>query len=145
MRHDVLQAGLCLYGNDMNETINPIEASLAWLVAKRRRTAADFPGADKILQELATPSGRRRVGFISRGPPARGHTPIYSKDGQKLIGEVTSGCPSPSMPGVNVSMGYVDRQFMKVGTEVQFEVRKKRVDAQVAKMPFVPTKYYIKK
>lgn len=138
-----LEAGLCLYGNDMDESINPIEASLAWLVAKRRRAAADFPGADRILKELASPSGRRRVGFLSRGPPARSHTPIFSKD--KQIGEVTSGCPSPSLPGVNVSMGYVDREFMKAGTNVQFEIRKKRVDAQVAKMPFVPTKYYLKK
>lgn len=139
-----LEAGLCLYGSDMNESINPIEASLAWLVAKRRRAAADFPGASLILQELQSPSGRRRVGFLSKGPPARGHTPIYSKGGQ-LIGEVTSGCPSPSLPGTNVAMGYVDRAFMKAGTEVLFEIRKKRVEAQVAKMPFVPTKYYLPK
>ena len=89
-------------------------------------------------------TGRRRVGFLSRGPPARGHTPIYSKDG-KLIGEITSGCPAPSLPGVNVSMGYVERPFVKNGTEVQFEIRKKMIDAQVTKMPFVPTKYFIKK
>lgn len=108
-----LEAGLCLYGSDMNESINPIEASLAWLVAKRRRTQADFPGAAQILQELAQPSARRRVGFLSKGAPARGHTQIYSKEGQ-LIGEVTSGCPSPSLPGVNVSMGYVERAFAKV-------------------------------
>ncbi|XP_046459237.1 aminomethyltransferase, mitochondrial-like [Daphnia pulex] len=139
-----LEAGLCLYGNDMDETINPIEASLAWLVAKRRRTAADFPGAANILAELKSTTGRRRVGFVSRGPPARGHTPIYSKDGN-LIGEITSGCPSPSLPGVNVSMGHLDRQYVKSGTQVQFEIRKKMVDAQVTKMPFVPTKYYIKK
>ncbi|KAK4024270.1 aminomethyltransferase, mitochondrial [Daphnia magna] len=139
-----LEAGLCLYGSDMDEKINPIEASLAWLVAKRRRLAADFPGATNILKELKSTTGRRRVGFVSRGPPARGHTPIHSKDGQ-LIGEITSGCPSPSLPGLNVSMGYVDRPFIKNGTEVQFEIRKKMIDAQVTKMPFVPTKYYIKK
>nr|CAG4641656.1 EOG090X057R [Eurycercus lamellatus] len=139
-----LEAGLCLYGSDMNESINPIEASLAWLVAKRRRALADFPGAANILQELKSPSARRRVGFISRGAPARGHTLIYSTEGQ-LIGEVTSGCPSPSLPGFNVSMGYVDRPFAKIGTQVQFDIRKKRVEAQVSKMPFVPTKYYLKK
>lgn len=93
---------------------------------------------------MKSPAGKRRVGFLSQGPPARGHTPIYSKEGQ-LIGEVTSGCPSPSLPGFNVSMGYVERPFVKNGTEVQFQVRKKMVNAQVAKMPFVPTKYYIKK
>nr|CAG4636971.1 EOG090X057R [Ceriodaphnia reticulata] len=139
-----LEAGLCLYGNDMDEKINPIEASLAWLVAKRRRGAADFPGATNILNELKCTTGRRRVGFLSRGPPARGHTPIYSKDG-KLIGEITSGCPSPSLPGVNVSMGYLERPYIKNGTEVQFEIRRKMINAQVTKMPFVPTKYYIKK
>nr|CAG4647011.1 EOG090X057R [Megafenestra aurita] len=139
-----LEAGLCLYGNDMDENKNPIEASLAWLVAKRRRLAADFPGAENILNELKSTSSRRRVGFLSRGPPARGHTPIFSKEG-KLIGEITSGCPSPSLPGLNVSMGYLDRPYIKNGTEVQFEIRKKRIDAQVTKMPFVPTNYYIKK
>ena len=139
-----LEAGLCLYGNDMDETITPVEASLAWLIGKRRRATADFPGAEKILQQLKSPDGKRRVGFLSKGPPARGHTAIYSKEGQK-IGEITSGCPSPSLPGVNVSMGYVERAYMKAGTAVQFEIRKKFVDAQVAKMPFVPTKYYIKK
>nr|CAG4648629.1 EOG090X057R [Polyphemus pediculus] len=138
-----LEAGLCLYGNDMDENVTPVEASLAWLIAKRRRATADFPGAAKILPQLKDTDGRRRVGFISRGPPARSHTPIYCKEGN-LIGEVTSGCPSPSL-GLNVSMGYVDRQFVKGGTDVQFEIRKKMVDAQVAKMPFVATKYYIKK
>ncbi len=97
-----------------------------------------------LYLELKFTTGRRRVGFLSRGPPARGHTSIYSNDG-KLIGEITSGCPSPSLPGVNVSMGYVERPYMKNGTEVQFEIRKKMINAQVAKMPFVPTKYYIKK
>lgn len=139
-----LEAGLCLYGNDMDENVNPVEASLAWLIGKRRRAAADFPGAGQILHQLKTSEGgKRRVGFISKGPPARGHTPIYSKDGQ-LIGEVTSGCPSPSL-GVNVSMGYVERAYVKAGTPVQFEIRKKLVDAQVSKMPFVPTNYFVRK
>nr|CAG4638417.1 EOG090X057R [Cyclestheria hislopi] len=138
-----LEAGLCLYGSDMDEKISPVEASLAWLISKRRRATADFPGAAQILEQLKSPGGKRRVGFISQGAPARSHTPIYSKEGA-LIGEVTSGCPSPSL-GVNVSMGYVDRPFVKVGTNVQFEIRKKMVEAQVSKLPFVPTKYYIKK
>ena len=76
-----------------------------------------FPFAKEYLfrlmfhLELKCTTGRRRVGFLSRGPPARGHTPIYSKDG-KLIGEITSGCPAPSLPGVNVSMGYVERPLL---------------------------------
>nr|CAG4650118.1 EOG090X057R [Sida crystallina] len=139
-----LEAGLCLYGNDMDESISPVEASLAWLISKRRRAAADFPGAAQILAHLKDTGGKRRVGFISKGPPARGHTAIYSTEGRR-IGEVSSGCPSPSLAGVNVSMGYVERQFVKAGTPVRFEIRKKMVDAQVSKMPFVATKYYLKK
>lgn len=100
--------------------------------------------SDNLTLELKCTTSRRRVGFLSRGPPARGHTPIFSKEGQ-LIGEITSGCPSPSLPGLNVSMGYVDRPYVKSGTGVQFEIRKKMIDAQVTKMPFVPTNYYTKK
>lgn len=84
------------------------------------------------------------MGLLSQGPPARERTPIYSKEGD-LIGQVTSGCPSPSLPGFNVSMGYLERPYVKQGTEVQFEIRKKRINAQVTKMPFVPTNYYLKK
>lgn len=139
-----LEAGLCLYGNDMDENITPVEASLAWLIAKRRRESADFPGAAKMLQQLKSKTdGKRRVGFISKGPPARAHTPILSQDGE-IIGEVTSGVPSPSL-GVNVSMGYVERPYVKKGTQVQFEIRKKHVNAEVTKLPFVPAKYYFKK
>nr|CAG4644754.1 EOG090X057R [Leptodora kindtii] len=138
-----LEAGLCLYGNDIDDEVSPVEASLAWLISKRRRALANFPGAARILQDLKSPDGKRRVGFVSTGPPARGHTKIYSEDGQ-LIGEVTSGCPSPSL-AVNVSMGYVQRSFAKNGTNVQFEIRKKLFKAQVTKMPFVPTSYFIKK
>lgn len=70
-----------------------------------------------------------------------GHTAIYDKDGNEQIGELTSGCPSPSLK-VNVSMGYVDAAHAKNGTNVKFQVRKKMVDAQVTKMPFVPAGYY---
>lgn len=95
-----LEAGLCLYGNDMDENVSPVEASLAWLIHKRRRATADFPGADVILEQLKATGGKRRVGFISKGAPARAHTPILNTEGQR-IGEITSGCPSPSLPGVN--------------------------------------------
>uniref|UniRef100_A0A673HGW8 Aminomethyltransferase n=1 Tax=Sinocyclocheilus rhinocerous TaxID=307959 RepID=A0A673HGW8_9TELE len=136
-----LEAGLCLYGNDIDETTTPVEASLVWTIGKRRRQARDFPGADIIVPQIKAKTQRKRVGLISTGPPVRQHTPILSSDG-RVIGEVTSGCPSPCLKQ-NVAMGYVEAGFSKVGTSIQVEVRKKAVPAVVSKMPFVPTKYYM--
>uniref|UniRef100_A0A672KGU2 Aminomethyltransferase, mitochondrial n=1 Tax=Sinocyclocheilus grahami TaxID=75366 RepID=A0A672KGU2_SINGR len=136
-----LEAGLCLYGNDIDETTTPVEASLVWTIGKRRRQAQDFPGADIIVPQIKAKTQRKRVGLISTGPPVRQHTPILSSEG-RVIGEVTSGCPSPCLKQ-NVAMGYVEAGFSKVGTSIQVEVRKKAVPAVVSKMPFVPTKYYM--
>lgn len=135
-----LEAGLCLYGNDIDETTTPVAAGLAWTIGKRRRKQRDFPGAEIILQQLSKKPSRRRVGFLSVGPPARGHTGIFDSSG-KIIGEVTSGCPSPCLKK-NIAMGYVPLQSSTVGSKVFFEVRKKQVEAEVVKMPFVPSKYY---
>lgn len=135
-----LEAGLCLYGNDIDETTTPVEATLVWTIGKRRRQTRDFPGADFILPQIKAKTARKRVGLVSNGPPVRQHTPILSPDG-KAIGEVTSGCPSPCLK-MNIAMGYVDTAFAKNGTAIQVEVRKKAVPATVSKMPFVPTKYY---
>uniref|UniRef100_UPI00398F2F9B aminomethyltransferase, mitochondrial n=1 Tax=Pristiophorus japonicus TaxID=55135 RepID=UPI00398F2F9B len=138
-----LEAGLCLYGSDIDETTTPVEAALLWTIGKRRRAAADFPGAAIVLRQIKEKTSRKRVGLTSAGPPVRQHTPILNPDG-KIIGEVTSGCPSPCLKR-NVAMGYVDTEYSKPGTPIKVEVRKKIVDAVVAKMPFVPTKYYIVK
>ncbi|TSO77723.1 Aminomethyltransferase, mitochondrial [Bagarius yarrelli] len=135
-----LEAGLCLYGNDIDETTTPVEASLLWTIGKRRRQTRDFPGADVIVPQIKAKTLRKRVGLVSSGPPARQHTPILSPDG-KIIGEVTSGCPSPCLKQ-NVAMGYVETSFSKVGTPIQVEVRKKMVPAVISKMPFVPSNYY---
>lgn len=135
-----LEAGLCLYGNDIDENTTPVEGTLVWTIGKRRRQARDFPGADIIVPQIKAKTARKRVGLVSTGPPVRGHTPILSPDG-KIIGEVTSGCPSPCLKQ-NVAMGYVEAAYSKNGTAVQVEVRKKAVNAIVSKMPFVPTKYY---
>ncbi|KAM8754170.1 aminomethyltransferase, mitochondrial [Acanthopagrus schlegelii] len=135
-----LEAGLCLYGNDIDETTTPVEATLVWTIGKRRRKDKDFPGADIIVPQIKAKTARKRVGLVSTGPPVRQHTPILSPDG-KVIGEVTSGCPSPCLKK-NVAMGYVDAAFAKNGTAIQVEVRKKAVPATVSKMPFVPTNYY---
>ncbi|XP_062923895.1 aminomethyltransferase, mitochondrial [Mobula hypostoma] len=135
-----LEAGLCLYGNDIDETTTPVEASLLWTIGKRRRAAANFPGAEIVLKQIKEKTRRKRVGLTSTGPPVRQHTPILNVDG-KVIGEVTSGCPSPCLKQ-NIAMGYVDTEYSKSGTPIKVEVRKKIVDAVVTKMPFVPTKYY---
>ncbi|KAK4877979.1 hypothetical protein RN001_010485 [Aquatica leii] len=137
-----LEAGLCLYGNDISETTSPIEAALTWLVSKTRRERRDFPGADVILNQIKNGVRRKRVGFVQEsGPPARQDALIYH-DGQE-IGVITSGCPAPSL-GKNVSMGYVSTEFGKVGTKLKLKIREKMYDTVVAKMPFVPAHYYTK-
>lgn len=137
-----LEAGLCLYGSDIDETTTPIEAGLAWLVAKRRRTEANFPGAETILNQLKSGVTQRRVGIkMNSGPPARHGVEVFA-DGSK-IGEVTSGCPSPTL-GVNVAMGYVNESFKKPGTKVDLKIRDKLYSAEISKMPFVPSNYFQK-
>ncbi|KAM4652383.1 aminomethyltransferase, mitochondrial [Discoglossus pictus] len=138
-----LEAGLCLYGNDIDETTTPVEASLVWTLGKRRRAAMDFPGASLIVPQIKGKVTRKRVGLTSTGPPVRQHTPILNPEG-RIIGEVTSGCPSPCLR-YNVAMGYVEPEYMKASTALRLEVRKKLVDGVVSKMPFVPTRYYILK
>lgn len=136
-----LEAGLCLYGNDIDETTTPVEAALTWTIGKRRRADANFPGAKIILQQLKDKPRRKRVGFLSTGPPVRGGGLIFNESGEKQIGHITSGCPSPTLKQ-NVAMGYIDAAFQKSGTPVKFEVRKKMHDGKVSKMPFVPSNYF---
>lgn len=134
-----LEAGLCLYGNDIDETTTPVEATLLWTVGKRRRTDADFPGAQIVLKHIKEKPNRKRVGLISVGPPSRGHTPVLDLD-ENTVGEVTSGCPSPSVQK-NVAMAYVPLQHAKIGTQLLLKRGKKRIEATVVKMPFQPTRY----
>lgn len=136
-----LEAGLCLYGNDIDEDTTPVEATLLWTIGKRRRAEGNFPGADIILQQIKDKPKSKRVGFVSSGPPARAGTVVYDETGNRVLGKLTSGCPSPSL-SKNVSMGYLETPFAKNGTNVKFEVRKKLIDATVSKMPFVPAKYF---
>jgi aminomethyltransferase len=111
---------------------------------KRRRAEKDFPGAQVILRQLKEKPTKKRVGIVSMsGPPARAHTDITDADTGVKIGEVTSGCPAPSLPGANVSMGYVETKYAKAGTKVKLIVRKKEIEAEVSKMPFVPAKYFV--
>ncbi|XP_064117075.1 aminomethyltransferase, mitochondrial-like isoform X1 [Macrobrachium nipponense] len=138
-----LEAGLCLYGNDIDDTTTPIEAGLAWTIGKRRRQTADFPGAEIILKQLKDKPKRRRVGLTCTGPPPRSHCPVLDGDGNQ-VGEVTSGCPAPSL-GKNVAMAYVPANLAKAGTNLTVQVRKKNIPAVVTKMPFVKCNYHIMK
>ncbi|XP_003363164.1 aminomethyltransferase, mitochondrial isoform X3 [Equus asinus] len=138
-----LEAGLCLYGNDIDEHTTPVEGSLSWTLGKRRRAAMDFPGATVIVPQLKGKVQRRRVGLMCEGAPMRAHSPILSTEGT-VIGTVTSGCPSPCLKK-NVAMGYVPCEYSRPGTPLLVEVRQKQQMAVVSKMPFVPTNYYILK
>ncbi len=142
-----LEAGLCLYGNDIDTTTTPPEAALNWAIQKVRRTggarAGGFPGADTVLAQIDEPSllKRRRVGLVARERvPVREHTPLQSTDGQ-AIGEVTSGLLGPSV-NQPVAMGYVAPEFAAAGTVVHAIVRGKAVPMEVSPMPFLPARYH---
>jgi aminomethyltransferase len=134
-----LEAGLCLYGNDIDETTSPVEANLVWTIGKRRRTEWNFAGADRVRQELDQGAKRLRVGIRPEGrQPARAHTPVHA--GGAVAGEVTSGGFGPSVNGP-VAMGYVARAHAADGTPVELMVRGKPVAARVAPMPLHPHRY----
>ncbi|MGD9614180.1 MAG: glycine cleavage system aminomethyltransferase GcvT [Alphaproteobacteria bacterium] len=136
-----LEAGLCLYGHDIDETTTPIEAGLAWAVAKRRRETGDFPGAAIILKQLAEGPGRKRVGIRPDGrAPAREGTAITDTEGNP-IGKVTSGGFGPSV-GAPIAMGYVETPHAAEGGALALVVRDVPRPARVARLPFVPTRYY---
>ncbi|ALC38103.1 CG6415 [Drosophila busckii] len=139
-----LEAGLCLYGSDIDAKTTPVDAALAWLVAKRRRSTADFPGAQQLLQQLKQGVQRRRIGLQMLGakaPPARAGVAIFSAGQQ--VGQLTSGCPSPSKC-CNIAMGYIAEQLKAPGTRVELKVRDKFYEAEVTRMPFVKANYYNK-
>ncbi|AVS74205.1 glycine cleavage system aminomethyltransferase GcvT [Paracidovorax cattleyae] len=142
-----LEAGLCLYGNDIDTTTTPPEAGLNWAIQKVRRTggarAGGFPGAEKVLAQIDDPSllTRRRVGLVARERvPVREHTALQSTDGT-AIGEVTSGLLGPSV-NQPVAMGYVAPEFAATGTMVHAIVRGKAVPMEVSPMPFLPPRYH---
>ncbi len=135
-----LEAGLCLYGNDIDETTTPIEAALGWTISERRRSFADFLGADIILRQLAEGPTRKRVGLRPDGRvPARAHTPILDAAGNP-IGEVTSGGFGPTV-GHPIAMGYVDSAHAAPDTLVGFDIRGKIIPGRIVALPFVPHRY----
>ncbi|KAK7753221.1 Aminomethyltransferase, mitochondrial [Diatrype stigma] len=147
-----LEAGMCLYGHDLDDTTTPAEAALGWIVGRDRRHATDpaegaFHGAEVVLPQLTPRSKggagveRRRAGLVVEGAPAREGAEILDPATGDRIGVVTSGCPSPTL-GKNIAMGYLRDGLHKAGTEVEVVVRGRPRKAVVTKMPFVPTKYW---
>jgi len=135
-----LEAGLCLYGHDLNESITPVEAALNWLIGKRRREEGGFLGHAVIARQLRDGAPRKRVGItIKKGAPAREDTEIQV-NGQR-VGVVTSGTFSPVLKKP-ISMGYISTAHSKDGTAVTVVVRGKPGEAEIVKMPFVPNTYY---
>jgi aminomethyltransferase len=135
-----LEAGLCLYGHDIDETTSPIEAGLTWSIQKRRRSEGGFPGFERIRDELARGPGRKRVGIKPEGrAPAREGTEILAMLGDR-IGVVTSGGFGPSVNGP-VAMGYVQSGYAAPGTSFNLMVRGKALTASVVPLPFVAHRY----
>ena len=135
-----LESGLCLYGNDIDESTTPIEAQLNWIIQKRRREEGGFPGADRIISELNQGSTRKLVGIKPEGgAPARRGTVICDQNDNQ-IGEITSGGFGPTINGP-ISMGYVGTDLSEPGTKVNLLVRNKSLPARVTTLPFVTQNY----
>lgn len=141
-----LEAGLCLYGHDINEDTNPVEAALAWTLGGpkgRRRLEQGFIGASAFLtpEGKLKPVTRKRVGLTGMRSPAREHTEIFTADGSRQIGVVTSGTFSPCLKAP-IAMGYIEKDIAVEGTEVAVKVRGNLQPATVSKMPFIEHKYF---
>ena len=135
-----LEAGLCLYGNDIDELTTPVEADLNWVIGKRRRAAWDFPGAAAIRDQFEHGAHRHRVGIRPDGrAPARALTDIVAGDGT-AAGTVTSGGFSPTLTAP-IAMGYVRKDLAAEGTPLHLIVRGKPLPARVVPLPFVPHRY----
>ena len=136
-----LEAGLCLYGHDIDETTSPVEGALTWSISKRRRAEGGFPGAERIQRELKDGPSRLRVGLLPEGrAPAREGTQIMSADDVE-IGVVTSGGFGPTLNGP-LAMGYVRADHASIGTAVKLIVRGKPLPAKIVALPFVPNRFY---
>lgn len=137
-----LEAGLCLYGNDIDDTTSPVEAGLTWTIGKRRREEGGFLGDEVILKHLNEGISRRRMAYIMpKGAPARGGEDIIDIESGNKVGTVTSGGFSPSL-GKAIGMGYADKPFNKSGTKLAVKVRTRTNEVEVKKMPLVPANYY---
>ncbi|AEV36087.1 glycine cleavage system T protein [Pseudovibrio sp. FO-BEG1] len=139
-----LEAGLCLYGHDIDENTTPVEGNITFCMQKRRKEAGDFPGGERVLKQLAEGTENLRVGLLLDGrAPAREGAEIRVPGSEEVIGRVTSGGFGPTL-GAPVAMGYVPSKLAEIGTEVELVVRGRALKAKVAEMPFVAQRYYRK-
>jgi len=140
-----LEAGLCLYGNELKEDISPIKSCLGWTISQRRRQELGFLGAAMVKEHLAEGVNRKRCGFVGDKVPIRPNTELFlaNADGSagEYVGKVTSGTVTPTLNKA-IGMAYVNLPFNKVNTELVAMVRDKPQKVTVAKMPFVPTNYF---
>ena len=135
-----LESGLCLYGNDIDNSTSPVEASLTWAMQKRRREEGGFPGAERIQRDLAEGVSKKLVGIKPTGrAPARAGVEVQDADGN-TIGSITSGGFGPTV-GAPVAMGYVATEHSEPGTQVNLLIRGKTQPAEIAAMPFVTQNY----
>lgn len=144
-----LEAGMCLYGHELNEQTSPVEAALKWVISKSRRNVADsavkFNGYAKIMEQLNSNSySKVRIGFkyLKKGPAARTDMKIFLPDGETEVGVVTSGSASPTLGNINIGQGYVSKDHRKSGTQLLVQVRNKHFPIELVKMPLVATHYY---
>ncbi|MGH0001044.1 glycine cleavage system aminomethyltransferase GcvT [Pseudovibrio ascidiaceicola] len=139
-----LEAGLCLYGHDIDENTTPVEGNITFCMQKRRKEAGDFPGGERVLKQLAEGTENLRVGLLLEGrAPAREGAEIRVPGTEEIIGRVTSGGYGPTL-SAPVAMGYVPSNLAKIGTELELVVRGRALPAKVAEMPFVAQRYYRK-
>ncbi|KAF7311188.1 Aminomethyltransferase [Mycena kentingensis (nom. inval.)] len=136
-----LEAGMCLYGHDLDEETTPVEAGLSWVIGKERKESGTFIGAEGVRKHLKEGAPRRRVGMVVEGAPAREGAKIVDPATNESLGSVTSGIPSPTL-GKNIAMGYVLNGWHKKGTEVGVDVRGKVRKAVITPMPFIKPGYY---
>lgn len=135
-----LEAGLPLYGHDLDETTTPVEGDLAFAISKRRRAEGGFAGADRVLGELAKGAARKRVGLMVEGrQPVREGAELFASE--RSVGKVTSGGFAPSL-GAPIAMGLVSSTHAAIGSVLEAEVRGKRIPVIVTAMPFVPHRYH---
>jgi aminomethyltransferase len=136
-----LEAGLCLYGHDIDETTTPVEANLTWAIGKRRKLEKGFPGDARIMDQLFNGAKRLRVGIKPEGrAPAREGSEIVDANGA-VVGRITSGGFGPSVNGP-VAMGYVRPDLAKDGTDLGLMVRGQKLPARVVPLPFIPKRFH---
>ena len=135
-----LEAGLCLYGHELDTEKTPIEANLKWAISKERISNGGFVGSEKIMKEIKEGTSKIRVGIKPEGRLiAREKTKIFN-EAEKPIGEVTSGTFGPSVNGP-IAMGYIDKEFSKIDTKILLEVRGKKHSASICGLPFYKKSY----